>query len=91
MGKIWSMDAVAKNASTAFFGNASATLDSSVSRGNTTGLLIFDSVTAVSITNCVITSNTLRAFYNAGTFYTRQNNTVGGSSFGPAAIAFGAY
>jgi hypothetical protein len=28
MGKIWSMDAVAKNASTAFFGNASALAES---------------------------------------------------------------
>ena len=75
----------------AFFGNASATLDSSVARGNTTGLLLFDSVTSVSIADCVITSNTLRAVYNSGAFYTRQNNTVGGGIFGPAATPFGAY
>jgi photosystem II stability/assembly factor-like uncharacterized protein len=33
MGKIWSMDAVAKNASTAFFGNASALAESPLKEG----------------------------------------------------------
>src|SRR5207245_8054371 len=33
MGKVWSMDAVAKNASTAFFGNASALAESPKKEG----------------------------------------------------------
>jgi hypothetical protein len=71
-----------------YFGpDASATLASSVARGNHHGVLL-SAGAAVSITESIITSNSGTAISNAGTLYTRQNNTVGGSLSGNAPIAF---
>jgi hypothetical protein len=70
-----------------FLSSASATLASSVARGNGTGI---SNAGAVSITESIITSNSA-AISNGGTLYTRQNNVLGGPTFGPAAIPFAAY
>ena len=67
-----------------------ATLAFSVVRGNDLGLVI-EPGASVTITDSVITSNVSYAVVNSGALYTRQNNTVGGSTLGSAAIAIGAY
>jgi hypothetical protein len=84
-------EATASNNATNGFGfdnGANATLASSVARSNYYGVFVAAGA-AVTITDCVITSNS-GAITNSGTLYTRQNNTVGGTVSGNPLQALGA-
>ena len=64
-----------------------AVISDSVFTDNGTGIY---NVGAVTVTNSVIVSNPT-AIANAGALYTRQNNTLGGSTTGNTPIPYGAF
>ena len=47
-----------------------------MARGNKEGLRIDGGGASAEITNCVFTHNSNRGILNAGSLYTRQNNTL---------------